>query len=76
MVVVLPAPFGPMKPNISPWWTWKLMPSTAATLSRSGLRRLCQALHDYGIRHAHASCSWVMGVRGWGLRYDPPQAQT
>ena len=29
MVVVLPAPFGPRKPRISPFSTRKLMPSTA-----------------------------------------------
>jgi hypothetical protein len=29
MVVVLPAPFGPRKPNISPSSTAKFMPSTA-----------------------------------------------
>ena len=29
MVVVLPAPFGPRKPKISPRRTWSEMPSTA-----------------------------------------------
>ena len=28
MVVVLPAPFGPRKPNTSPWWTSKLTPAS------------------------------------------------
>ena len=31
-VVVLPAPLGPRKPKISPWFTVKLMPSTALML--------------------------------------------
>ena len=30
-VVVLPAPFGPSKPKISPWATVRFMPSTAVT---------------------------------------------
>ena len=37
MVVVLPAPFGPSRPNSSPGRTWKLTPRTAST--SSGLRR-------------------------------------
>ena len=31
MVVVLPAPLGPRKPKTSPWFTPKLIPSTAST---------------------------------------------
>ena len=31
MVVVLPAPFGPSRPKISPWLTERSMPSTATT---------------------------------------------
>jgi hypothetical protein len=31
-VVVLPAPFGPKKPKISPFFTVKLMPLTALTV--------------------------------------------
>jgi hypothetical protein len=30
IVVVLPAPFGPRKPKISPRPTWKLTPRTAS----------------------------------------------
>src|SRR5690606_4601314 len=29
--VVLPAPFGPIRPRISPWSMWKLTPSSAVT---------------------------------------------
>ena len=29
IVVVLPAPFGPSSPNVSPLWTSKEIPSTA-----------------------------------------------
>ena len=36
MVVVLPAPFGPRKPKISPRRTWKLTPSTATVLAAFG----------------------------------------
>lgn len=34
MVVDLPAPFGPRKPTICPFFTWKLMPSTALSLPK------------------------------------------
>ena len=39
MVVVLPAPFGPSRPTISPGATWKLTPSTARTSPNDFSRR-------------------------------------
>src|SRR5690348_10170748 len=33
-VVVLPAPFGPRKPKISPSATWRSIPTTASTVVR------------------------------------------
>ena len=39
MTVLFPAPFGPMKPRISPFGTSKEMPSTALTISFFGLNK-------------------------------------
>src|ERR1700722_12968088 len=39
IVVVLPAPFGPSRPTISPGATWKLTPSTARTSPNDFSRR-------------------------------------
>jgi len=32
IVVVLPAPFGPRNPKISPWYTWRFRSWTATNL--------------------------------------------
>src|SRR2546423_7510017 len=40
IVVALPAPLGPRKPNVSPGWTSKSMPRTASTSSKR-LTRPC-----------------------------------
>src|SRR4030042_647451 len=42
MVVVLPAPSGPTRPNISPWRTLKSRPRTASTSSKVFLRPLAE----------------------------------
>src|SRR5712692_1152690 len=39
MVELLPAPFGPRKPNASPGWTWSSMPSTAKNDPKRFVRR-------------------------------------
>jgi len=41
MVVLLPAPLGPRKPNISPFCTWNEMPSTA---TKSGANTFLSSL--------------------------------
>src|SRR5208282_3234302 len=46
MVVDLPAPFGPRKPNISPFFTCMLMLSTATKAPKVRLRSLTSTAHS------------------------------
>src|SRR3984885_8049283 len=48
IVVVLPAPFGPSKPTISPGATWKLTPSTARTSPNDFSRRSTERTQGAG----------------------------
>src|SRR5208282_2042930 len=48
MVVDLPAPFGPRKPNISPFFTCRLMLSTATKAPKVRLRSRTTTAHSVG----------------------------
>ncbi len=66
MVVVLPAPLGPMNPKISPCWTWKLrVVHRCHGFSQGALINLGEPLNIYGFCHAHTPMN--LGIRNLEL---------